>query len=264
VVQRCLHRPSPADRVARRPAALSVEEAACLPLPGLCALAALDAGKVDKGSRVLVHGGVGGVGGIAVQLASQRGAEVFATVGTSDLERARALGVSHPIDYRTQRFEDAARDMDFVFDTVGGDTLKRSWRVVKRGGVVASLHLPPQAYALAAAGLHAPLILRLLLPSTTRGAHAAAAKAGARPDLRGSRAHHARRRESGLARCRRQGPPLRGSRRGLRPPAERQGEGADRIEAVASRIPGHVDTYVKGRVMGSCSGRPMGSPLRSS
>lgn len=170
----------PADRVARRPLALSVEEAACLPLPGLCALAALDAGKVDKGSRVLVHGGVGGVGGIAVQLASQRGAEVFATVGTKDLERARALGVSHPIDYRTRRFEDAAREMDFVFDTVGGDTLERSWGVVKRGGVVASLHVPPQVDALVAAGLRAPFVLRLLLPLMTRGAHAAAAKAGAR------------------------------------------------------------------------------------
>ncbi len=170
----------PADRVARRPGALSVEEAACLPLAGLCALAALDAGKVDKGSRVLVHGGVGGVGGIAVQLASQRGAEVFATVGTSDLERARSLGASHAIDYRTQRFEDAARDLDFVFDTVGGDTLKRSWSVVKHGGVVASLHVPPRADALIAAGLRAPWILRLLLPLVTRGAHAAAAKAGAR------------------------------------------------------------------------------------
>lgn len=170
----------PADRVARRPGALSVEEAACLPLPGLCALAALDAGKVDKGSRVLVHGGVGGVGGIAVQLASQRGAEVFATVGTSDMERARSLGVGLPIDYRAQRFEDVAQEMDFVFDTVGGDTLKRSWRVVKRGGTVASLHVPPPAPVLVGAGLRAPWFLRLLLPLITRGPCAAAAKAGAR------------------------------------------------------------------------------------
>lgn len=170
----------PADRVARRPSALSVEEAACLPLPGLCALAALDAGKVDKGSRVLVHGGVGGVGGVAVQLASQRGAEVLATVGTGDLERARSLGASQPIDYRTQRFEDAAREMDFVFDTVGGDTLKRSWSVVKHGGVVASLHVPPPADALVAAGLRAPWFLRLLLPLVTRGSRGAALKAGAR------------------------------------------------------------------------------------
>lgn len=170
----------PADRVARRPGGLRAEEAACLPLPGLCALAALDAGRVGQGSRVLVHGGVGGVGSIAVQLASQRGAEVFATVGTSDLERARALGVSHAIDYRTQRFEDAAREMDLVFDTVGGETLERSWRVVKRGGVVASLHVPPRADALVAAGLRAPWILRVLLPLITRGAHGAAARAGAR------------------------------------------------------------------------------------
>lgn len=170
----------PADRVAHRPDALAVEEAACLPLPGLCALAALDVGKVDKGSRVLIHGGVGGVGSIAVQLACQRGAEVFATVGTSDVERARSLGVSHPIDYRTRSFEDAAREMDFVFDTIGGDTLKRSWSAVKRGGVVASLHVPPEAGALVDAGLSAPWLLRLVLPLVTRGAHAAARKAGAR------------------------------------------------------------------------------------
>ncbi|MFZ4739064.1 MAG: NADP-dependent oxidoreductase [Bradymonadia bacterium] len=169
-----------ADRVARRPGSLSPEEAACLPLPGLCALNALDAGKVGKGSRVLIHGGVGGVGGIAVQLASLRGAEVFATVGTSDMERARSLGVGHPIDYRAQLFEDLAQEMDFVFDTVGGDTLKRSWRVVKRGGTVASLHVPPPADVLVGAGLRAPWFLRLLLPLITRGPCAAAAKAGAR------------------------------------------------------------------------------------
>ncbi len=169
----------PANRVALRPVGLKAEEAACLPLPGLCALAALDAGKVAQGSRVLVHGGVGGVGSIAVQLASQRGAEVFATVGTNDMDRARSLGVSSPIDYRTQRFEDVAQGMDFVFDTLGGDTLKRSWRVVKHGGVVASLHVPPPADALIAAGLRAPWLLRLLLPLITRGPRAAAAKTGA-------------------------------------------------------------------------------------
>ncbi len=70
--------------------------------------------------------------------------------------------------------------MDFVFDMVGGQALKRSWSAVKRGGVVASLHVPPPADLLVAAGLRAPFILRLLLPLITRGAHAAAAKAGAR------------------------------------------------------------------------------------
>lgn len=170
----------PAERVARRPKGSSAEEAACLPLPGLCALQALDAGAVGAGSRVLIHGGVGGVGGVAVQLASQRGAEVFATVGTADMDRARALGVSHPIDYRTQRFEDVVRDMDFVFDTVGGDTLRRTWRVIRPGGTVASLHLPPPVEALVAAGMRAPWLLRMLMPLVTRGPRSAAAKARAR------------------------------------------------------------------------------------
>ncbi|MDX2014632.1 MAG: NADP-dependent oxidoreductase [Myxococcaceae bacterium] len=169
----------PAARVARRPAQLSAAQAACLPLPGLCALQALDLGKVGRGSRVLIHGGVGGVGSLAVQLAHQRGAEVFATVGPGDLERARGLGVSHPIDYRAQRFEDVATDLDFVFDTVGGETLARSWACVKRGGTVASLHVPPPAEALRAAGLRAPWFLRLLLPLITRGPRTAASKASA-------------------------------------------------------------------------------------
>jgi NADPH:quinone reductase-like Zn-dependent oxidoreductase len=169
----------PAARVARRPSQLSAPEAACLPLPALCALQAIDQGQVGKGSRVLIHGGVGGVGSLAVQLASQRGAEVFATVGPGDLDRARALGVTHPIDYRSQRFEQVARDLDFVFDTVGGETLARSWACVKRGGTIASLQVPPEAGALSAAGLRAPWLLRVLLPLITRGPRAAASRAGA-------------------------------------------------------------------------------------
>lgn len=170
----------PASRVARRPANLGAVIAACLPLPGLCALQALDAAGVGRGARVLIHGGVGGVGGLAVQLAHQRGAEVYATVGPRDLDRARALGATHPIDYRESRFEDAARELDFVFDTVGGDTLTRSFGAVRRGGVVASLHVPPSAEALRAAGLRAPWFLRALLPLLTRKPRGLAARAGAR------------------------------------------------------------------------------------
>lgn len=170
----------PASRVAKAPEGVRPEEAACLPLPGLCALAALDAGHVSAGSRVLVHGGGGGVGSLAVQLARHRGAEVFVTVGARDVERARRLGADHAIDYRSERFEERARGMDLVIDTVGGDTLARSWACVTPGGVVASLHVPPPAEALLAAGLRAPWLLRLLLPLVSRGPRAAAAKAGAR------------------------------------------------------------------------------------
>ena len=170
----------PAVRAATSPANMSAEQAACLPLPGLCALQALDGGQVARGARVLIHGGAGAVGSLAVQVASRRGAEVYATASARDHDRLRALGVAHPIDYRSQRFEDLARDVDFVFDTVGGDTLKRSWSVIKRGGGVASLHVPPPADALVAAGLRAPRLLRALLPLVTRGPRRAAERAGAR------------------------------------------------------------------------------------
>jgi NADPH:quinone reductase-like Zn-dependent oxidoreductase len=169
----------PAERVTRRPANMSPEEAACLPLPGLCALAALDAGAVGSGSRILIHGAAGGVGGIARQLAQQRGAEVYVSVSARDMARMTELPASHVID-RTRRLEEVVRGLDFVFDTVGGDALKRSWGVIRQGGVIASLHVPPPAEVLIAAGLRAPWILKLLLPLVTRGPRVAAAKVGAR------------------------------------------------------------------------------------
>jgi NADPH:quinone reductase-like Zn-dependent oxidoreductase len=170
----------PARRVGRRPRGLDGVEAACLPLPGLCALAALDAGGVRPGSRVLIHGGAGGVGALAVQLASQRGAEVHATVGAADLERVRALGARRPIDRDAERFEDVARDLDLVLDTVGGETLTRSFAALRRGGTLASLHVPPPADALTAAGLRAPWLLRAMLPLVTLAPRRAAARAGVR------------------------------------------------------------------------------------
>ena len=170
----------PASRVAQRPGSMRAEEAACLPLAGLCALAALDAAGTTGGSRVLVHGGAGGVGSVAVQLASQLGAEVYATASKGDLDRVLALGASRAIDRHAERFEDVAKEVDLVIDTVGGEVLGRSWRAVRRGGVVASLHVPPPAERLVEAGLRAPWILRALLPIVTRGARAAAKRAGAR------------------------------------------------------------------------------------
>lgn len=169
----------PAARVARAPAGLEPARVACLPLAGLCALGALDAGRVERGARVLIHGGIGGVGSLAIQLAHQRGAEVFTTVAARDLDHARALGAAHAIDYRGQRFEMVARSMDFVFDTVGGETLARSWSTLAPGGTLASLHVPPPADTLSAAGLRAPWFLRALLPLVTRGPRAAARRAGA-------------------------------------------------------------------------------------
>ncbi len=169
----------PAPRVSLRPANVCAEEAACLPLPGLCALQAIESANVGAGARVLVHGGAGGVGSLAVQLAARRGAEVFATASKRDLEHIRTLGASRAIGYEDERFEDVAREVDLVIDTVGGDTLARSFASVKPGGVVASLHVPPAPQSLIAAGLRAPWLLRMLLPLVTRGPRGKAEQAAA-------------------------------------------------------------------------------------
>jgi len=96
-------------------------------------------GLVDRaglagGQRVLIHGAAGGVGTFAVQLARWRGARVTATASAANLDFVRSLGADEVIDYRAERFEDLVRHVDVVFDTVGGETLERSWSVLKPGG----------------------------------------------------------------------------------------------------------------------------------
>ena len=86
------------------------------------------------GQRVLIHGAAGGVGTFAVQLARWRGARVTGTASAANLDFVRRLGADEVIDYRAERFEDVVRDVDVVFDTVGGETLERSWGVLKPGG----------------------------------------------------------------------------------------------------------------------------------
>src|SRR6185312_12489101 len=91
-----------------------------------------------EGQRVLIHGGAGGVGHFAVQFAKVKGATVLTTVSERDLDFARELGADRAIDYRRERFEEIARDIDVVFDLVGGETQDRSWSVLKPGGSLVS------------------------------------------------------------------------------------------------------------------------------
>ena len=95
------------------------------------------------GQRVLIHGGAGGVGSFAVQLAHAFGAEVYATASGDDLDFVRGLGADTVIDYRSERFEDVAHDVDLVVDTVGGETLARSCASLRRGGTLVTLPAPP-------------------------------------------------------------------------------------------------------------------------
>ena len=126
--------------VALKPKSLHHVRAATIPLAALTAWHALfDTAKLQPGQCVLIHGGAGGVGHLAVQLAKWKGAYVFATASTKNQDLLRELGVDEPIDYTQQRFEDIARKIDIVLDTLGGETQERSWKVLKQGGILLSL-----------------------------------------------------------------------------------------------------------------------------
>ena len=117
------------------PASVDHVHAAATPISALTAWQGLlERAGLAAGERVLIHGAAGGVGTLAVQLAHWRGARVIATASAANLDFVRSLGADEVIDYRTERFEDLARDMDVVFDTVGGETLERSWGVLKTSG----------------------------------------------------------------------------------------------------------------------------------
>ncbi|GDY31674.1 NADP-dependent oxidoreductase [Gandjariella thermophila] len=133
----------PADILAAKPVNLDYPAAAAVPLAALTAWQALvvHAG-LRPGQHVLIHGAAGGVGSFAVQIAAALGARVIATASAMDAGFVADLGAAEVIDHRTQRFEEHVRDMDAVLDIVGGETQRRSWSVLRRGGVLVSLAEP--------------------------------------------------------------------------------------------------------------------------
>src|SRR4051812_20026021 len=123
------------QNVARKPATLSHEAAASVPIGALTAWQGLiDRANVVPGERVLVHGGAGAVGLYAVQMAHTRGAHVVTTISSHDIDFVKRLGADEAIDYRVSRFENEVQDVDVIFDAVGGETLERSWGVLKPNG----------------------------------------------------------------------------------------------------------------------------------
>jgi NADPH:quinone reductase-like Zn-dependent oxidoreductase len=128
------------SEAAAKPAKISHTDAAGIPLVALTAWQALfDTAKLEKGQTVLIHAGAGGVGSMAIQLAKSRGAKVIATASKDNLDFLKQLGADEVIDYRNQKFEEVAKDVDVVLDTIGGDTQERSWGVLKKGGVLVSI-----------------------------------------------------------------------------------------------------------------------------
>jgi NADPH:quinone reductase-like Zn-dependent oxidoreductase len=143
---------------AAKPDSLDFIQAAAVPLAGLTSWQGLfEQGGLQAGQRVLIHGAGGGVGHFAVQFARARGAMVIATCSVRDRDFVLSLGATEAIDYKNERFEDRVRDMDLVYDLIGGETQERSWSVLKDGGVmVSTLQEPDEAKAAAkhARGVH--------------------------------------------------------------------------------------------------------------
>ena len=133
----------PATNLAAKPKSLDHPHAAAVPLSALTAWQALfDHAGLSRGQRVLIHAAAGGVGTFAVQLAHWRGIYVIATASAKNLEFVRQLGADEVIEYDKARFEDQVRNVDAVLDTVGGDTLRRSWKTLRPGGILISIVEP--------------------------------------------------------------------------------------------------------------------------
>jgi NADPH:quinone reductase-like Zn-dependent oxidoreductase len=126
--------------VAAKPRSLTFAEAAAVPMGALTAWQALvKVAHLKPGQTVLIHGGSGGVGSFAIQIAKAQGARVFATASTTNQDLLKQLGADVAIDYTKAKFEDVAKDVDAVLDSVGRETLARSYGVVKKGGIVLDL-----------------------------------------------------------------------------------------------------------------------------
>lgn len=133
-----------AGQLARKPETIDFVEAAALPQVSTSAYQALvDTMALQAGQKILIHGGAGGIGSVAIQIAKSIGAYVATTVSTNDVEFARGLGADEIIDYTVHDFSEILKDYDAVYDTVGGESNIKSYNVLKRGGNLVSMVAPP-------------------------------------------------------------------------------------------------------------------------
>jgi NADPH:quinone reductase-like Zn-dependent oxidoreductase len=156
------------EDVAVKPKALTMEEAASIPLVGLTAWQALiERANLRKGQRVLIHAGSGGVGTFAIQLAKHVGATVATTTSTANVDLVRSLGADIVIDYKNEDFSHVLHDYDVVLNSLDKVTLEKSLRVLKPGGQLISISGPPDAAF--ARSLGAPWVLRMIMGALSYG-----------------------------------------------------------------------------------------------
>jgi len=147
----------PAADLVRTPANTDAAHAAAIPTAAQTAWQALfDEGGLERGQTVLIHGAAGGVGHFAVQLARHAGARVIGTASAGNAEFLKSIGADETIDYKTQKFEELVHDVDLVLDTVGGDTLARSYGGVRKGGTIVTIVTRLDAAKMAEHGLRMP------------------------------------------------------------------------------------------------------------
>ncbi|RKW71824.1 NADP-dependent oxidoreductase [Galactobacter caseinivorans] len=169
----------PAADLALKPASVNFDEAGSLPLVALTAWQALvERGDVRPGQRVLIHAGAGGVGSVAIQLAKHLGAIVTTTASAANEDFVRELGADEVIDYRTQDFENAEARYDLVLESLGGENLVKSLRVLKPGGVVVGISGPPDPAFAREAGLNP--VMRLAIAGMSASVRRQAKKLGVR------------------------------------------------------------------------------------
>ena len=129
-----------------KPVSMDLPDAAAVPLAGMTAWQCLfDVAKLDSGQKVLIHAAAGGVGTFAVQFAKWKGAYVYGTASKENLHLLEELGVDCPIDYHATKFEDVAKDVDVVLESIGGDQMFRSLACLKTGGILVSITAAPPA-----------------------------------------------------------------------------------------------------------------------
>ena len=125
--------------VSKKPGNISFEEAASIPLAGLTALQSLEFAGIKENDKVLIHAGSGGVGSFAIQYAKTKGAYVYTTTSTTNVQWVKALGADRVIDYKTEDYTSIVKDADIVFDTLGQNYTAEAFEVIKKGGIVVSV-----------------------------------------------------------------------------------------------------------------------------
>lgn len=150
--------------VTKKPATISFNDAASLPLVGLTTIQALQAGGLQKDSKVLIHAGSGGIGSFAIQYAKAKGAYVYTTTSTKNVAWVKALGADEVIDYSTQDYLKVVSNVDIVYDTLGKEYSLDAFKIIRNGGKVISIAGPLDDLSAKALGLNG--LIRFILSLT--------------------------------------------------------------------------------------------------